>query len=243
MPRPSFRSQVNVAAAAATTLTPPAGHQANDLMIVCIESANEASATWNTAFPSAGWTSIPPGDGGPAGGIGTAAAANATRLTLWWRRAANGTMPVISIADSGDHQTAALIIIQNANTTINPPWEQAANTRQTTNTTTISFNSFTTTNANTLMLHVAGVDTDTTTAQGSAPTNANLSDLTEHVDIFTNTQDGGGVIVLTGGKATAGSTGNTTLTLATTEIFTTWSAAIIGEPDAQPKPWARAVFI
>lgn len=243
MPRPSVRSQANNTGLGAITLTPVAGHAANDLMIVAIESANEVSATWATAFSGAGWTNIPVGAGGPAEGIGTAAAANATRLTLYWRRAANGTMPAISVADSGDHQTAALVIIQNANTTVDPPWELAANTRQTTNTTTVSFNSFTTTNANTLIFHVAGVDTDTTTSQGSAPTNANLSDLTEHVDRFGSGGDGGGVIILSGGKATAGSTGNTTMTLATTEIFTTWSAAILGTPDPAAKPWARAVFI
>jgi hypothetical protein len=212
-------------------------------MIVGIESANEAAATWASVFSAAGWNAIPAGAGGPHPGLGTAAAANATRLTLFWRRAANTTMPVIDIADSGDHTSAGLLIIQDANTTVDPPWELAANTSQATNTTTISFNSFTTTNANTLIVHFAGVDTDTAAAQGSAPTNGNLSNLTEHIDVFASGQDGGGIIVLSGGKATAGSTGNTTLTLATTEIFTTWSAAILGTPDAVIRPWAQAVFI
>jgi hypothetical protein len=212
-------------------------------MVVAIESANEAAATWATVFSGAGWTNIAPGAGGPGVGLGTAAAANATRLTLYWRRAANTTMPAIAIADSGDHTVAALLVIQNANTTVDPPWELAANTQQATNTTTVSFNSFTTTNANTLIVHVAAVDTDTATAQGSSPTNANLSDLTEHVDVFQSGQDGGGLIILSGGKAVAGSTGNTTMTLATTEIFSTWSAAVLGTPDPSFKPWARAVFI
>jgi len=119
------------------------------------------------------------------------------------------------------------VVIANANNTLTTPWEVSENTRQTTNTTSVSFNNITTTNANTLIVHVIGADTDTTTSQLGAPTNANLTSITEHTDVFTNTQDGGGVGIITGGKATAGAIGNTTLTLATTEIFTTWTAAIL----------------
>jgi hypothetical protein len=240
MPAPSVIGQANNAGQAAFSLTLPA-HQLNDLILVGVETANEAVPS--TAFTANGYTEVTVGAGGPALGQGTAAGANATKLTIWWRRAANSTMPAVYVADSGDHQAGFAAIIRDANTTYDPPWELAANTRQTTNTTTVSFNSFTTTNANTLIVHVAGVDTDTTTPQGSSPTNANLADLTEHVDIFTNAQDGGGIILLSGRKITTGSTGNTTLTLATTEIFSTWSAVIVGEPDPTAKPWAQAIFI
>lgn len=241
MPRPSVTGQANNAAQAAFSLTLPT-HATNDLILVGIETANEAVPS--TAFTANGYTEIAPGAGGPALGQGTAAGANATKLTLYWRRAANSTMPAVYVADSGDHQSAFAAVITNANTTVDPPWELAANTLQTTNTTTVSFNAFTTTNANTLIVHVAGVDTDNTDPQMiSGPTNANLSDLTKHTDIFTNAQDGGGIIFISGGKATAGATGNTTGTLGVTEIFSTWSAAILGTPDPTAKPWARSVFI
>jgi hypothetical protein len=240
MPRPSVRSQANAAGQAAVTLTPPAGHQVGDLIIIAIETANETVVA--TAFNTHGYTLVSPGVGGPHPGQGTAAAANATRLTIYWRRAANTTMPAVSTGDSGDHQSAAIIIIQNANTTIDPPWETAANLAQTTNSTTLDFNSLTTTNANTLIFHAAGLDTDVAGDQVSAPTNGNLTNLTEWTDAGTNAQDGGCIAIITGDFAGSGSTGNTTATLATTEIYSTWTAAILGTPDPTAKPWARAVI-
>lgn len=239
MPRPSVTGQANNAAAAAFSLTLPT-HKLNDLILVGIETANEAVPA--TAFTANGYTEVT-GAGGPPVGQGTAAGSNATRLTLYWRRAANNTMPPVYVADSGDHQAAFAAIITNANTTVDPPWEISANIRQTTNTTTLNFNSLTTTNANTLIVHVAGVDTDSTSAQVSGPTNASLSNLTEHTDIFTNAQDGGGIVFISGGKAVAGSTGNTTATLATTEIFNSWTAAILGTPDPTFKPRSYITLI
>lgn len=236
--RPSVRSQANNTGQAAFSIVVPT-HQANDVILVAIETANEAVPA--TSFTANGYTEIAPGAGGPALGQGTAAAANATKLTLYWRRAANSTMPDIYVADSGDHQVAGVLVIQDANTTIDPPWEVAANTRQTTNTTSVSFNSLTTTKANTLIVHVMNNDFDGAYPQMGVPTNATLTNLTEWTDVGTNAQDGGGIGILTGEFAGSGSTGNTTLTLATTEIFSTWTAAFFGDPDPTTYPWAQAV--
>lgn len=242
MPRPSVRSQANNNGIAAFSLAIPT-HQTNDLILVAIETANEPVAA--TDFTANGYTEIAGGAGGTADGQGTGGAANATDLQIFWRRAANSTMPAIYVNASGtnDHQIAAILVIQNANISDATPFDTSANTRVTANTTSLSFASITTTKANTLICHFLGNDADAAAAQVGTPTNATLTNLTEWTDVGISNQDGGNLAVLTGDFVGSGSTGNTTATLATTEIHNTWTVAVYGEPDAQLYPWAQAVFI
>lgn len=241
MPRPSIVGQANNTGTAAFSLTIPS-HQLDDLIIFAVETANEpVAAATHTAN---GYTEITEGAGGTAIGQGTAGGANATDLQIFWRRAANSTMPAIYVNASGgnDHQVASVLVIRNANTADPTPFDVSSNTRQTTNTTSLSFASLSTTKANTLIVHFIGNDADAAGNQMGTPTNATLTNLTEWVDVGMTGQDGGCLGVIAGEFAGSGSTGNTTATLSTTEIFNTWTVAIYGEPDAQVFPWAQAVM-
>jgi hypothetical protein len=239
--RPSVRGVASGAGQADVSFALPA-HQPNDIILIAIETANQPpTTTGNSAMSANGYTWIPPGVGGPAPGQGTAAAANATRLLLYWKRATTSAEAGVFVDDTGDHQSVAAVVIQDANTTIDPPWETAQNTQITSSTTSLSFASLTTTKANTLIVHVVGNDADAAGNQMGTPTNATLTNLTEWVDVGTTAQDGGVIGVITGDFVGSGSTGNTTLTLTTSEIFSTWTAAFFGEPDIEAFPWAQAV--
>lgn len=240
MPRPSIVGQANNNGQAAFSLTIPT-HQQNDLIIFAVETANEpVAAATHTAN---GYTEITEGAGGTAIGQGTAGVANATDLQIFWKRAANSTEPAIYINASGgnDHQIAAVLVIRDANTGDATPFNTSANTRVTANTTSLSFASITTTKANTLILHFLGNDADVNAPQVGTPTNAGLTNLTEWTDVGISSQDGGNLAIISGDFVGSGSTGNTTATLGTTEIFNTWTVAVYGDPDPTLYPWAQAI--
>lgn len=83
-----------------------AGVQADDLILLFCESANQAVST-----PS-GFTEVP----GSPSGTGTAGAAGAVRLTVFYR-IATGADSSTSVADSGDHTTAIKLALRGVDTT------------------------------------------------------------------------------------------------------------------------------
>jgi hypothetical protein len=190
-----------VSGAAAVSIGMPSSFAAGDLLLMFVETANQAVAT----APS-GWTE----DASSPQGTGTAAGAAATRLTIY-RKISDGTETAINIGDAGDHTFGRTMAIRGVHQTT--PIHQTSGTTAASST-SVSCPSVTTSVNNCLILNAFTNVTDTTTSQSSGQSNGSLSGLTETIDQNISAGNGGGITVLSGGLATAGSTGNTTATLA-----------------------------
>lgn len=176
----------------------PAGWQQDDIFLLCCETRNGVGA----AAP-AGWTLI--GTGPFANG---SLASEDTALDVFWRRAtASESAPVIG--DTGNHVAARVHAFRGCIAT-GDPWDVWADGVEEVSDTSVSFPSVTTTVADTLVV-IIGAFSDT--ASTSSPSNANLTSLTERADDTTTSGNDGALVLLTGVKSTAGSTGSTTATL------------------------------
>lgn len=181
------------------------GVVADDLILLFVESANQ-----NITTPS-GFTQV---TNSPVS-TGTAAAAGGVRLAVFYRFA-TGADGTTSVADSGDHTTAIKMAFRGVNTTT--PFDATpVSGVKTPASTTATFPGITTATANAWIVHASGLDRDaaSTTTVGTA-TNANLTGITERHDQTISSGVGGGLVVITGTKATAGATGNTTATVTST---------------------------
>lgn len=188
---------------------PGAGHATNDIDLLFVETANEASSL-----------STPAGFVELANiGYGTAAAADATRLTVFWRRW-NGTDGTPTVADSGNNQIGVMCSYSGV-VTYGDPWNVFGTNTQNTATTAGSVSAITTTLANTLLvIATAGALPDAQAipaTEFSGWTNANLTGIpaADRSDSTTSSGNGGSLGVTDGTKATAGSTGATTFTTVT----------------------------
>ncbi len=178
--------------------------EVGDLILIFLESANQAftAVTGYLQAPSS------------PQGTGTAAAANATRLTIFYKFA-DGTETTYVTGDSGDHNAVGSLVIRGVDR-VNPFNANAGNTA--TASTAITCPAVTTTVPECMIINAIATDYDlNSTAVFSNPTNANLTNLTERIDGTTAQQDGGGLGVFTGLKATAGSTGTTAVTQVASE--------------------------
>lgn len=195
---------------AALTVAMPAGLRNGDLLLLFIETANQAITT------PAGWTQV---TNSPQS-TGTAATAGGVRLGVFYAIAA-GAEASVTVADSGDHQTAIVMAYRN----IDPaaPFNVTAGSVGAA-TTAMVFPTATTTVANTLIVLAAAMDIDSasTTTMGTI-TNANLTSITERHDQTVIAGTGGGLAITDGIKATAGATGTSSATgsTSTTHAFMT----------------------
>jgi len=207
---PTFVAAGSVASGTGT-ITPalPAGIAANDILLLFLETSNQAISISNQNGGT--WTAV---TGSPQG-TGTAAASSATRLTAFWSRY-NGTQGAPTTSDSGNHQLGRIVAIRGASTSGNP-WDVTAGGVDATADTSGSIPGATTTVTNTLV--VAAIATALPDASGtanfSAWANANLAGLTERTDNTVTAGNGGGLAVASGEKGTAGAYGNTAVTCAT----------------------------
>lgn len=208
IPRWKAGGQV-VVATSAQSLTPvwPA-HQAGDIGFMILSGLGVNAYTLSTPAGFAAVTGSPQKDSG----VSTSA-----RLQVWWCRATSSAMasPVIADAASDDAKVAAIVVIKGAAGTGNP-WDVTAGSAPAATGTAVSFPGVTTTVANTLIMNILAHRIDASAAQVSGWTNADLTDLTEHMDYDNLTSLGYGFAVATGVKATAGAVSGTTATLATT---------------------------
>jgi hypothetical protein len=198
----------------------PSGIAANDILLLFIETANQAVSISNQNGGTwAAVTSSPQG-------TGTAGGTAATRLTVFWSRY-NGTQGAPTVSDSGNHQLARMVAIRGAVSSGNP-WDVTAGGVDATSDTSASIPGATTTVANTLVVvATAGSLPDASgTAQFSAWTNANLTSLTERTDNSVSSGNGGSLGIATGFKATAGAYGNTAVTHANSAVKGMISIAI-----------------
>ncbi len=192
----------------AVTPALPAGIAANDILLLFLETANEAISISNQNGGT--WTAV---TNSPQG-TGTAGGTSATMLTVFWSRY-NGTQGAPTASDSGNHQLGRIIAIRGAAASGNP-WDVTAGGVEAVSDTSGSIPGATTTVANTLV--VAAIATalpdKNSTANFSSWTNANLTSVTERTDNTVTAGNGGGLGIATGIKATAGAYGNTAVTLA-----------------------------
>lgn len=191
----------NVAGTAAVSPAYPATVNADDIAILLFHSCNQPIAT-----PS-GWTSI------ASPGVGTAAAVDSLALQAFWRRC-DGTedATTLSLPDSGDHNLATIFTIAGCKTS-GDPTHQSNTWTDGTATTAFTVPGFTTTQSDVLVVAVFGRGNDnSSTSSFSSPANSDLGSVTERFEGGTGTGWGGGYVVITGTKATAGTVGATTTT-------------------------------
>lgn len=191
----------------------PAGTIANDILVLFIEAANEPLNTIS------GYNRIGSGAVVQATGL-------VTDLSVFWKRAGASEVAPTVTASPQDHLSGRIVGIRGAAANSSPV--HVVNTgADNVSSTSATIPGGTTTLADCLIFAAVatGVDTNSTTMT-SAWTNASLTSITEQVDNWTLSGNGGGVGVATGGKATAGAYSATTVTLATAATKSMMSFAI-----------------
>lgn len=176
----------------------PSGWAAGDKHVLLVNCKRLESLS----TPS-GWTlvdtSVPTGD---------------NKLTIFERDAQSGDAAP-TVADPGDHLYAVILGFRGTAMEITGSIAAQINT----DSTAAVWPSLTTTDADQLILLAMAHGLDSTGAKASGYANANLTSLTERFDNSITSNDGGGLVAVTGLKATAGATGTTTATMSTATIM------------------------
>lgn len=201
----SFVNKSSLFVAGSGTVSPaiPASMQAGDLMILVVHSANE------TITGPTDWTAAPafPAHSGTAE-RGTAATAGGVRVRVfarWWQSGDGAP----TVADSGNLTAAMIFGFRGVDQT--DPFDATPVGFNAAAATTHTLTGITTATANALVVHALALDLDSNVSGIiGAPSNANLTGLTEHHDQASATATGGGICVSSGTKATAGASGSTT---------------------------------
>lgn len=196
---------------AALSVGAVSGVAAGDLLLLFVESANQP-----VAAPS-GYTQV---TNSPVA-IGTAAAAGGVALQVFYR-IATGADTTTTVAGSGDHTTAIKMAFRGVSTSTPFDATPVSGTK-TTASTSSSYPGITTATANAMVVYASALDLDAaSTATTSSQANANLTSITERHDQTVTSGFGGGLVITTGMKATAGATGNLTATVtSTTQVYLT----------------------
>lgn len=184
-------------------LTVPAltGTQAGDIVILFVESANETIATPTEYKVLA--TQV---------GTGTAGAAGAVRIASFYRILEDVADTATSVADSGNHTTAIKMLFRDTSLA-DGAFFVTATSVQATASTAMTFPAVVAATDESLIVLAVALDTDAaSTATVGNVTNASLANITERHDQTVIAGQGGGLAVITGEEATAGSTGTSTAT-------------------------------
>jgi hypothetical protein len=198
---------VGAAASSATAITPafPASIAADDVLVTVAECEG-VTAPGAYTLPS-GWAHI---TGSPV------LQGTNTRLWVIWRRY-DGVFTAPSLGDSGDHNVGRMIAIRGCPTTANP-WDVAAAAVEAVSDTTATWPGVMTTIDDTLVLEIIATSADVaSTAQLGALSNGTggYTNITEQMDDWVSTGNGGGIGMVSAEKAAKGATGQSTATLAT----------------------------
>ena len=188
-------------------------HRANDILLAYFESDNQEIATEDN------WGIVPDAPQG----TGTPADLTATRLSVFWRRAADGATPNFGVADPGDHHCGFIIAVRGCITSGNP-WDVTAGDVEATGSTSGVIPGDTTTVDECLVIAAISNATDGGATQHTVPANADLEGVVmwdfARVNgtigpIQISQGNGGGLALICGVKLVAGAFGTTTVTLAT----------------------------
>jgi len=193
---PTYQATGNAASGTGAVTPTWPSHATNDIGLLFVESTGGQAVT-----APAGWTAVT--NSPQANGAGTAG----TRLSVFWIRATSNGMTNPTVADPGDH-VYALIITYRGVVTSGNPWNVTGGNIGP----LLTVSGVTTATANTLIVQAASRDNDASGAYFSGQTNANLTGIVERVDGGTTSGNGGGFAIWDGSLATAGATGNTTVT-------------------------------
>ncbi|NTW89455.1 MAG: hypothetical protein HGB37_00895 [Candidatus Moranbacteria bacterium] len=198
---PVFRA-VGTSATGTGAVNPglPAGHVANDILILFVQSDNEAVTA------PAGYTQI-----GPQHGSGTNATALGNRLAMFWKRD-SGSESAPTVADSGDHTFAVIAAFSGCPTTGDPFKYIAGGEKSTASVTGTASGGQTTIDNSLVVVAFANSVDGATSTMYSGWTNASLSSVTEIFDTGVADGNGGSIGIMTGAKASAGSVSSTTVT-------------------------------
>jgi hypothetical protein len=212
--------------AGAITPALPAGIAVGDVLVMFVETANQATSIANGN--GATWTEI-----GTQVGTGTAGSTSATRLSMWWTRYDGVITTGPTTNDSGDHQLGRIAAFRGCKST-GSPIDAVATFAAEAGPSTINIPAVVTTVDNTLVVAAVADDWDnaSTTRYGSW-TNANLASISERIDGGSTTQNGGGLGMATGTKASAGSTGAWTAS-ANASILANVCGAFALAPEPRP---------
>ena len=206
-PGPRYQAAGN-AVSNATTVSPawPA-HAINDVALLFVESGGGEAVTLSVANGFAPVTNSPQAVG---------AVTNGTRITVFWARATSAAMaaPTVTVPAVGNSHIYARIVTYRNVVTAGNPWDVTGGGTKTPASTVVNVSGVTTTLADTLIVQADARDTDSSAAAFSGQANASLTGIAERSDAGTTTGRGGGFAIWDGYKATAGATGNTSGTVA-----------------------------
>ena len=182
------------------TATLPGTHTTDDILVLVLQSSNQSNIT-----PPAGYTQL-----GPQNGIGAAASAGSTKLSIFWKRD-GGSEVAPTIPDTGDHTYGVMFAVRGCPTGFDPfacLGQAFKFTASTTGTSDIG----TTVMDNVLAITIFGHAIDSASAQGSSPTNSSLTGVNEEFDGATTDGTGGGIYIMSGIKQNRGSITASTVT-------------------------------
>lgn len=193
----SFVAAGTFAAGGSTLSVAWPSHSAGDVGLLLVESA-----VYGDTVSASGWTEV------SASPVGNVAAAH--KLSAFYRVAESGSESNASVGTATNHIAAQILVFSGVDGST--PINATAGSKGATGT-SITVPAVTTTVANCAIIHIAGTGRDfssTTTFDSWA--NANLTSITEIADGTTGTAGGGGFGAAWGILASAGSSGDGTVT-------------------------------
>lgn len=179
----------------------PSGHVAGDLGVLFVQTANQPISA-----PS-GWSQI-----GSSQGVGSPLF-NGTGLQVFYKIAASGAEPSITVADSGNHTLAKILAWRGVDAA--SPLGATPNGTVASDAAALTFPSITTdADACVVVLGVGVCNYATSSTFLSGWSSPWLDDLTERVDQSVTYGNGGGLGIAEGLKALAGPLGSSSVTFA-----------------------------
>lgn len=172
----------------------PSGHAVGDIGFLTV--AKNLSGTMST--PS-GWTLLYNDKASNSTG--------SVRGQVFWKLAASTSEPDVALTD-GNNIIGCITAYRNVDPTtpVGTPTDNSSQSG-----TSLTIPAVTTTLSDSLIFVFAGSERDVAGAHFISVTNANLTGITIHANDGTTTGNGSGLMVASGVKATAGSTGSTTV--------------------------------
>lgn len=222
---PTVPTIVSVGTEFSSTATPtatlPPTHAQDDILVLVLQTSNQNHG------PPGGYTQL-----GPRNGVGDATLAGATRLEIYWKRD-NGSESAPTLLDSGDHTYGVMFAVRGCPTT-GDPFRMIGQAWKFTGSTTGTADAGTCRTPNSLVVNIFAHAIDGTGAQGSSPTNASLSSVTERFDGSTADGTGGGIYIMSGISA-GGPVSASTVTWAASTVDVSTTIAFVSA-DSYPVP-------
>lgn len=193
----------------AFTPTLPPDLRPNDLIFIALETNGERADVNGD-----GWSPVP---GTPVEETAPAT----TRVTVFTARYRPGLVMPQIVGPGGlgtfNHVLGVVFVVRGVKE-FSSPFDGSQRTADAVSNTALSLAGVTTNAVNELIVGVAAIAFSSAGAQFSAEANGALTSIVEQADFGTVLGDGGGLLVFTGTKATAGAVGATTTTLANASV-------------------------